>query len=62
MTQLASGAETVSLSLPNRGPYIECWYIIFRDYQNKPARFTVEVNKLERTARATLPRATASAY
>lgn len=61
MTQLASGAETVSLSLPYRGPYIECWYIIFRDYQNRPARFTVHVEKLQHMAGNSLPRATAAA-
>jgi hypothetical protein len=61
MAQLASGPETVSLSLPYRGPYIECWYVIFRDYQNKPARFTVQVNKLGTTAVNTPARTSATA-
>ena len=46
LNQLAIGDTSLRLSLPNRGPYIECWYIVFRDFEKKPAQFTVQVNKL----------------
>ena len=46
LNQLAIGDTSLRLSLPNRGPYIECWYIVFRDFEKKPAQFTVQVKKL----------------
>lgn len=50
LQQLAIGDTRLRLSLPYRGPYIECWYIVFRDFEKKPARFTVQVKKLGRVA------------
>lgn len=52
LNRLAIGDTSLRISLPNRGPYIECWYIIFRDFEEKPASFTVQVNKLQQTANA----------
>jgi hypothetical protein len=49
LNRLAIGDTSLRLSLPNRGPYIECWYIVFRDFEKKPARFTVQVKKLQST-------------
>ena len=46
LTRLAIGDTSLQLVLPNRGPYIECWYIVFRDFEKKPAQFTVQVKKL----------------
>jgi len=46
LNQIASGTTNLRLSLPNRGPDIEVWYIVFRETDNKPARFTVQVKKL----------------
>ncbi len=46
LNRLVSGATNLTLSLPYRGPDIEVWYIVFRDYENKPGRFTVQVKKL----------------
>jgi hypothetical protein len=49
LNQLMSGSTNLSLSLPYRGPYIEVWYILFRDFDSKPGRFTVQVKKLANT-------------
>jgi hypothetical protein len=50
LNRLAIGDTSLRLSLPNRGPYIECWYIVFRDFEKKPACFTVSVKKIGRPA------------
>jgi hypothetical protein len=55
LNRLAIGDTSLRLSLPNRGPYIECWYIVFRDFEKKPAHFTVQVRKLVPPATAALP-------
>jgi len=47
LTQLASGANTLSFTLPNRGPDAEAYYIVFRDKDHKPGRFTVGLRKVE---------------
>jgi hypothetical protein len=44
---VASGATHLSVRLPYRGPDIEVWYIVFRDFDNRPARFTVQLKKIE---------------
>lgn len=46
LNQLTTGTRTISFELPYRGPYIEVWYIVFKDLENKPARFTVHVKKI----------------
>jgi len=60
LNRLAIGDTSLRVSLPNRGPYIECWYIVFRDFEKKPANFTVQVNKLTPGA-PDMPAATATA-
>jgi len=47
LVQIASGATRLSVRLPDRGPDIEAWYIVFRTLDNGPARFTVKVTKTE---------------
>ena len=47
LVQLASGATHLSVRLPDRGPDIEVFYIVFRTIDNTPARFTVHVTKTE---------------
>jgi len=47
LNQIESGATHLSVHLPYRGPDIEVWYIVFRSFDNRPARFTVQVNKTE---------------
>lgn len=52
---LAHGSGTVSLTLPDKGPDPEAYYILFRDPDNKHGQFTVELKKLEaKSARAGL--------
>jgi hypothetical protein len=46
LNQLASGTGHVTVTLPNRGPDAEAYYIVFRDSESKDARFTVELKKL----------------
>jgi len=48
LAQLASGTNTISFTLPNRGPDAEAYYILFRDKDRKPGRFTVGLKKLEK--------------
>ena len=47
LNELATGTNTITFSLPYRGPYIEVWYVVFRDLENKPAHFTVQVKKVQ---------------
>jgi hypothetical protein len=47
LVQIASGATHLSVRLPDRGPDIEVFYILFRTIDNTPARFTVHVMKTE---------------
>jgi len=46
LNELASGTNHVTTVLPDRGPDVEAYYIVFRDSENKPARFTVHLKKL----------------
>jgi hypothetical protein len=46
LNQLTSGTGHVTVTLPNRGPDAEAFYIVFRDSERKDARFTVELKKL----------------
>ena len=46
LNQLTSGTGHVTLTLPNRGPDAEAFYIVFRDSESKDGRFTVELKKL----------------
>jgi hypothetical protein len=46
LTQLASGTTHLAFTLPDKGPDPEAYYIVFRDSENKPARFTVELKKV----------------
>ena len=43
LNRIADGFSQTSLSLPNHGPDIEVWYVLT---ENKPAPFTIQVNKL----------------
>jgi hypothetical protein len=53
LVQIASGATHLSVRLPDRGPDIEAWYIVFRTVDNGPARFTVKLTKTENAPRKT---------
>jgi hypothetical protein len=46
LNQLASDTTHLVFSLPNHGPDPEAFYIVFRDSENKQARFTVELKKV----------------
>ena len=46
LKELARGEGTVSLTLPNKGPDIEAYYIVFRG-ENNQARLTVHLAKHE---------------
>jgi hypothetical protein len=46
LAELTSGTNQVVFSLPRKGPDSETYYIVFRDRDNKPGRFTVELKKL----------------
>jgi hypothetical protein len=48
LAQLTSGTNRVLFSLPRRGPDAETYYIVFRDRESKPQRFTVALKKLEK--------------
>lgn len=47
---MTSGATHVSVTIPNRGPDAEAFYIVFRDSESKDAQFTVELKKLPAAA------------
>lgn len=48
LAELVSGTNRVIFSLPKRGPDAEAYYIVFRDRESKPRRFTVALKKLEK--------------
>lgn len=48
LAQLTSGTNQVVFSLPKKGPDAEAYYIVFRDREGKPGRFTVALRKLEK--------------
>jgi hypothetical protein len=48
LAELAKGMNRVVFSLPRRGPDAETYYIVFRDSDGKPRRFTVTLKKLEK--------------
>ena len=55
LNQVATGSSHLSLSLPNKGPDIEVWYILFREADNRPTPFSVRVKRLEtETGKATV--------
>lgn len=47
LNQLASGTTQLKFTLPKHGPDLETFYIVFRDSEDKPARFTVTLKKAE---------------
>lgn len=46
LNQLASGTTRLEFRIPNHGPDAEAYYIIFRDSEDKPARFTVDLKRV----------------
>ena len=54
LTEIARGTTSLTLALPNYGPDIEVWYILFHDDQYKPARFSVQVKKVGKVFNAPL--------
>jgi len=49
LNELAKGEGRVTFVLPDRGPDIEAYYIVFRDADEKPAKFVVSLKKLAGT-------------
>lgn len=47
LKEIAHATTHLNVRLPFRGPDIEVWYIIFKDSDDKPASFTVQVKKTE---------------
>ena len=47
LRQIARGTGHLRVRLPYRGPDIEVWYVLVKDPDDKPASFTVQVNKTE---------------
>jgi len=47
LNEISRGDSHLSIRLPYRGPDIEVWYIVFKDVNDKPASFTVQVKKTE---------------
>lgn len=46
LNDLGSGTSHLQLRLPYRGPDAEAWYVVFRNTDNKAARFTVQLRKI----------------
>ena len=57
LMELVKGTNDLTLSLPKRGPYIEVWYIGFRDSDSRPAHFTARVNKVAAPSEPVIPTA-----
>ncbi|MDQ6760732.1 MAG: hypothetical protein M3Z32_12840 [Acidobacteriota bacterium] len=52
LKQLASGTAKLVFTLPDHGVDAEAYYILFREAEGKPARFTVSVKKLQTSTAA----------
>lgn len=52
LKQLASGTAKLTFTLPDHGSDPEAYYILFREAEGKPARFTVTVKKLQTSTAA----------
>jgi hypothetical protein len=46
LKQLASGTDKLVFELPDRGPDAEAFYIVFREAEGKPGKFTVVLKKV----------------
>ncbi len=46
LKELATGTTELTFTLPNAGPDLQAYYIVFRDSGNQRAAFTVELKKL----------------
>jgi hypothetical protein len=46
LNEIARGTGHLTVTLPDRGPDPEAYYIVFRDSEGKSGRFTVELNQL----------------
>lgn len=51
LKQLASGTTNVTTVLPDRGPDLDTYYIVFRDSEAKPASFVVQLKKLSEASK-----------
>lgn len=47
LREIAHATDHLSVRLPFRGPDIEVWYVVFKESDDKPASFTVQVKKIE---------------
>jgi hypothetical protein len=47
LNQISRGATHLRVRLPDRGPDLEAWYIVFHDFDNRPARFTIQLQRIE---------------
>lgn len=56
LKQLATGTGQLTFTLPNNGPDIEAYYIVFRDPDGQPVKFTVTLKKLAKANSALLTR------
>jgi hypothetical protein len=53
---LKTVTDQLEFTLPNLGPDLETYYLLFRDVDGKSAKFTVEVKKLRsKTAYLRIP-------
>jgi len=51
LKQLATGTTNVTTVLPDRGPDMDTYYIVFRDAEAKPANFVVQLKKLSEASK-----------
>ncbi len=47
LKQLASATTRLAFTVPEKGPDAEAYYIVFRDTEDKPGRFTVALKKVD---------------
>lgn len=45
LKEVATGTNHISFTLPDHGPDMDTYYVVFRDTENKAARFTVQLTK-----------------
>jgi hypothetical protein len=50
LNELATGTTRVTFQIPNHGPDAEAYYIVFRDLEGKPGKFTVELKRAGQAA------------
>ena len=55
LKEMARGEDKLAFELPKANEELQTYYIVFRDSEQKPGKFTIELKKINNTAQANQP-------